>query len=241
MMGFARIFLPRIPGLTFWKLCGTGTGEGFTPRAYPDAFAILCCWHSEDVARARLASAKPFPWYRKRAAETYTLFLSPVSARGQWAGVPPFMPQGALPEGPIAALTRATVKLDRAVRFWRRVPNISKVIGDDPNVMFKIGIGEVPLLHQVTFSVWPDTSTMAQFARHDGPHAQAIKAVRSGDWFKEELYARFRILGAEGTWSGTHPLTFDTSPTDAAVAPKSSPPPIPARSEPAYEMRLEET
>lgn len=212
MMGFSRAFLPRVAGLTFWKLCGTGTGEGFTPRAYPDAYAILCCWHSEDVARARLKEARPFPWYTRRAAEQYTLYLAPVSARGNWAGVDPFHPEGETPQGPLAALTRATVRLDRAARFWTKVPDISKVIGEDPNVVFKIGIGEVPLLHQVTFSIWPDTASMARFARHDGPHARAIKAVRDGNWFKEELYARFRILGEEGTWAGDTPLSTLSTP-----------------------------
>ena len=31
MMGAARIDMARIPGIGFWKLCGSGTGEGFTP------------------------------------------------------------------------------------------------------------------------------------------------------------------------------------------------------------------
>ena len=88
------------------------------------------------------------------------------------------------------------------IRFWDRQPAISDVIGADPNVMFKIGIGEVPLLQQVTFSIWPDTASMAEFARKDGPHARAIRAVRDGGWFREELYARFRIIGETGTWDG---------------------------------------
>ena len=102
-------------------------------------------------------------------------------------------------------MTRATVKPARALRFWGRVPDISAKVGADPNVMFKIGIGEVPLLHQVTFSVWPDTATMAAFARR-GPHADAIRAVRDEGWFNEELYARFRLTGTSGTWQGHDPL-----------------------------------
>jgi spheroidene monooxygenase len=86
------------------------------------------------------------------------------------------------------------------------VPDISSVIGRDPNVAFKIGIGEVPLLHQVTFSVWPDAAAMAAFARGNGPHGCAIRAVREGNWFSEELYARFSVLGAEGKWGGGDPL-----------------------------------
>jgi spheroidene monooxygenase len=93
------------------------------------------------------------------------------------------------------------------MRFWDRVPDISARIGADPNVAFKIGIGEVPMLHQVTFSVWPDTASMSAFARGDGPHGRAIRAVREGNWFREELYARFRILGTQGRWNGGDPLS----------------------------------
>jgi len=85
------------------------------------------------------------------------------------------------------------------------VPNISAVVGKDPNVRFKIGVGEVPLVQQVTFSIWPDVPTMNAFARR-GPHGEAIKAVRDGKWFREELYARFRVVGIEGTWDGREPL-----------------------------------
>ena len=34
----------------------------------------------------------------------------------------------------------------------------------------------------------------------------AIRAVREGGWFSEELYARFRVLGQAGTWGGQDPL-----------------------------------
>ena len=79
------------------------------------------------------------------------------------------------------------------------------MIGSDPNVAFKIGIGEVPLLHQVTFSIWPNEKAMAGFAR-TGPHADAIRAVRAENWFSEELYARFTVQSDVGTWNGTPPL-----------------------------------
>jgi spheroidene monooxygenase len=98
------------------------------------------------------------------------------------------------------------MKASTFLRFWRRVPDISAVIGQDPNVIFKIGIGEVPLLHQVTFSIWPDAAAMANFARGNGPHGRAIQAVRAENWFSEELYARFRILDDWGSWGGQSPL-----------------------------------
>ncbi len=206
MMGLARLSLPRVDGIGFWKLCGSGTGEGFTPLPNTGVYAILATWPDVDTARDRTAHARVFRRYHRRASESWTVFLTPVSARGAWAGTAPFAPQPDAGTGPIAALTRATVRPSAALRFWRRVPGISDVIGDDPNVLFKIGIGEVPLLHQVTFSIWPDADSMAAFARRDGPHARAIRAVREGGWFREELYARFRVCGTAGTWGGRMPL-----------------------------------
>ena len=205
MMGAARLSLPRVPGNGFWKLCGSGTGEGFTPIPNTAVYAILATWPDFNTALTQTTTAPIYHRYRKMSAEDWTVFLRPVSARGEWDNRAPFAVQPDTDSGPIAALTRATVKPSVAAQFWRRVPDISDVIGHDPNVMFKIGIGEVPLLHQVTFSIWPNTNTMAHFARKDGPHARAIRAVREGGWFREELYARFRIVGETGSWDGQSP------------------------------------
>lgn len=212
MMGAARLSLPRVEGIRFWKLCGSGTGEGFTPIPNTAVYAILATWDDADTAQHQIANAPIWQRYRRRASEDWTLFLAPVSARGAWSGQSPFDPDNGDMSGPIAALTRATVKPGVAAKFWGQVPNISQVIGTDPNVMFKIGIGEVPLLHQITFSIWPDTHSMAQFARQDGPHARAISAVRQGNWFKEELYARFRLLGETGQWDGQSPRILKDTP-----------------------------
>lgn len=206
MMGAARLPLARMEGLEFYKLCGSGVGEGFTPRPNWGVWAILCTWENETIARQQLDTHPLFDRYRRRATEHWTLFLHTTSARGEWSGKNPFMPVSEPQSGPLAALTRATIKPKTASRFWSRVPDISDVIGTDPNVIFKIGIGEVPWLHQVTFSIWPDTKTMAEFARRDGPHARAIQAVRDGAWFREELYARFTIAGDTGSWGGQSPL-----------------------------------
>lgn len=207
MMGVARRPISRIKGLEFWKLCGSGVGEGFTPIPNTAVWAILCTWSSEEVARARIEDERLFQRYRQKASEHWTLYLQTTSSRGAWSGKNPFKEPQSAPEGhPLAALTRATLKPSVAARFWSRVPDISNVIGTDPNVLFKVGIGEVPWLQQVTFSIWPDADSMAEFARRDGPHARAIRAVRDGAWFREELYARFHVAGESGSWGGTSPL-----------------------------------
>jgi len=206
-MGLARRPLARTPDIGFWKLCGSGIGEGFTPIPNFGVFAILATWPDEATARARTASAPVFAAYHRHASEAWSVFLAPSSARGLWSGQTPFEPSGTAADGdgPLAALTRATIRPARAMRFWKREPDISAMIGRDPNVAFKIGIGEMPLFHQVTFSIWPSASTMAAFAR-TGPHAEAIRAVRDEGWFSEELYARFRVLGDAGSWAGQSPL-----------------------------------
>lgn len=206
-MGAARLAFRRMPEVGFVKLCGSGTGQGFTPRPNSAVWAILATWPDPATARDRCRNAPVFRRFLSHAAESWTLLMEPVSARGRWSGREPFRPgPGVETPGPVVALTRATLRLSSLLRFWGRVPDISAVIGRDPNVLFKIGIGEVPLLHQVTFSIWPDTAAMARFARGDGPHGRAIAAVRAGNWFAEELYARFRLLEDWGSWDGRRPL-----------------------------------
>ncbi|MGB3247166.1 MAG: spheroidene monooxygenase [Sulfitobacter sp.] len=205
MMGLARAPLSRIADIGFWKLCGSGSGEGFTPLPNTSVYAILATWPDAKTAQDSIANADIYTRYRGQAAEHWTVFMSTDTVRGAWSGKTPFEPCTPSHSGPLAALTRATIKPGILARFWRRVPNISAVIGQDPNVIFKIGVGEVPMLHQVTFSIWPDVEHMAKFAR-TGPHAAAIKAVRDEGWFNEELYARFTLLSDVGTWGGTSPL-----------------------------------
>lgn len=205
MMGLARPAMRRT-GATFWKLFGSGTGEGFTPVPNFSVYAILAVWPDGDMARVQTGTADIFRRYQAHAQECWTVFLTPGSARGTWSGRRPFDARAMPADGPVAVLTRASIRPLKALRFWRHEPGITRAIGADPNVIFKIGIGEVPWLYQVTFSIWPDTAAMARFARRDGPHARAIRSVREGKFFREELYARFQVTGACGTWQSHRPL-----------------------------------
>ncbi len=209
----ARVSFMRMPEVGFWKLCGSGTGEGFAPKPNTAVWAILATWPDPETARRAMASAPVYRRWRAHAVESWTVVLQTTSARGRWSGKSPFSPSpvAAPSAGPIVALTRASMRASTFLRFWRRVPDISRAIGQDPNVLFKIGIGEVPLLRQITFSIWPDAASMAAFARGDGPHGRAIQAVRAEGWFAEELYARFQILDHWGTWNGQNPLATQSA------------------------------
>ena len=142
------------------------------------------------------------------SAQNWTIFLKPISVRGSWSGKLPFQAQKDISSGRIVALTRATIKFTTLLKFWRKVPDVQRLISSDRNVLFKIGLGEVPGRQQVTFSIWPSQVAMDEFARNNGAHSEAIKSVRRGNWFSEELYARFKIFDEIGTWDLDHPLTI---------------------------------
>lgn len=200
----ARGPLRSLPDLSFFKMMGTGSREGFHPMPNFGVWGVLGAWPSYEVARGRIAETPVFQRFRDHARESMTLYLSATRARGQWAGTRPFDVGEDLVDGAnekVAVLTRATIKPRHIVDFWRHVPNISAGIPDQDKLRFKIGLGEVPWLHQVTFTVWDDKPAMDAFA-YQSWHGEAVRAVREGGWFSEELFARFRVLGAEGLWDG---------------------------------------
>ena len=211
-MLLARRPLGAVPGIGFHKLLGSGTREGFHPFPNFSVYAILATWPSVAEGRVRIAESAVYRRFRAHAAEDWTVFLGASQSRGRWDGAAPFTlsPEGGLPEEKaIAVLTRASVKPRYALAFWRRVPNISATIRAQPKLLFKMGLGEVPWLHQVTFSIWSDRRAMEAFA-YRGFHAEAIARVRDGGWFSEELFARFRVLHAEGQWEGAAPLSTES-------------------------------
>ena len=85
-MLLARFSLPRVPGLDFWKLLGSGIGEGFTPLPNTAVYAILATWPDRETAERQVRDAPVFRRYRQHASETWTVFLRPVSSRGAWSG-----------------------------------------------------------------------------------------------------------------------------------------------------------
>ena len=93
MMGLARFGLKKIKNLEFWKLFGSGTGEGFTPIPNFSVYGLLCVWESEAAARRALLDEGLFKKYLSRASHTSTIFMEPVSSRGQWSGSQPFIPK----------------------------------------------------------------------------------------------------------------------------------------------------
>ncbi len=200
MMGLARQKLKKLNNLRFWKLLGSGTDQGFTPIPNLGVYAILCVWDTSEEALEFTNNSKIFLRYKSQSVEHATIYMEAVSSRGKWSDNEPFSVTSTEIKGPIAILTRATVRWTKLINFWQQSPSISQRIGNNTDVMFKVGLGEVPLRQQLTFSIWPNLNSMKKFAHLSGPHREAIDKVRSGNWFKEELYARFRVKKVEGYW-----------------------------------------
>jgi spheroidene monooxygenase len=208
-MGFARLMMPRVSGLKFWKLMGTGAGDGFSTKPNFGVYTILCVWDDQQSARDAFTSKQPFKGNAKRSNDHVHLTLSPTQARGDWAGGHPFGNDVFdTPDGPVVALTRATIRLRHLRQFWQRVPAISDAIQDETSRHFMMGMGEVPWLHQVTFSIWSNGDAMRAFSLTSPTHGEAVRQAYQKGWFKDQLFARFNLIGIEGHWPELDKLPF---------------------------------
>ena len=84
-MGLARGAVRRIPGATFAKLLGTGSGRTFSPRdADPHHWGVLECWRDADGPERYEATRTHDAWSHL-AHEQARILLRPLSSRGTWA------------------------------------------------------------------------------------------------------------------------------------------------------------
>ncbi|WP_240731702.1 hypothetical protein [Hymenobacter radiodurans] len=105
-------------------------------------------------------------------------------------------------------LTRASIRWWKTPRFWKYVAPTSAAIAGAQGVLAAVGLGELPVVRQATFSVWESAQAMQQYAYRDEKHKEVIRLTRQEKWYGEELFARFRVLSSEGTWGGKNPLQF---------------------------------
>jgi heme-degrading monooxygenase HmoA len=206
-MAADRRHLHRTPGLRFAKLLGTGDGRTFTVRdADPLHWGLLTVWDDEP-ARAAFASGPTERAWARIAAERFTVTMRPLSSRGLWSDREPFgTPAPRRPDGPVAAITRARLRLRTARRFWAAVPPVSADLRDCPGLRLAVGIGEAPIGLQGTFSLWDDARDLTAFAHRRAPHREVVARTASEGWYVEELFARLEVLRTEGTYGGRDPL-----------------------------------
>jgi len=206
-MALDRRHLARVPGLRFAKLLGTGDGRTFTVRdADPLHWALLAAW-DDPASATRFATGPTNRAWARLARERLELSLRPLASRGLWSGREPFgTPLPRRVGGPVAALTRARIRTRRTRAFWRAVPPVSQDLHAVPGLRLALGIGEAPIGLQGTFSLWENTSALVEFAHRRPAHVEVVGRTAREHWYAEELFARFELLDAQGTFRGEHPL-----------------------------------
>ena len=202
MMQLARSDLNKTPGLQWHRLLGTGSGNGFWFFPELKIFALLGVWQQESDADNFFSSADLAKQYNERATESWTVFLKPLHSKGAWGGEDPFQVSGKGATGPVAVITRATIRFPALFSFWRQVPAASNRVVESSGLIFSAGIGEWPLVQMATFSIWENTADMENYAYHTSEHLTAIRRARKEKWFKEEMFARFEPYRTLGEWQG---------------------------------------
>ncbi len=213
----------RAEGLLFSKLMGSGHDFGLIPDF--STYVHLGVWTDEAAAWA-FQDTNSFRQLSAGAEQTGTLYLQPQRAHGLWDGQNPFgddkkptsgrqrtgtaarpksenrqtYEPASGPTAPVAVLTRATIRPGALPDFWRHVPQARQRLRDHAdNLLFGIGVGEVPVVQQCTISVWRDSAAVEQYAYRQSGHQEVVRLTRQRNWYSEELFARFTVLRAEGT------------------------------------------
>ena len=198
----ARLALDRsrarhTPGVRFAKMLGTG--RDFSLRhADPTRWAKLATWTQpgpDPVAQS----------WERLAEETLRLDLLPLASTGQWSRRTPFGAPGARrTERPVAALTRARLRPTRIAAFSRAVPAVQAELARSAGLTAALAVGEAPVGLQGTFSLWRSEHHLRAFTQGEA-HRQAVRDTTRHGWYAEELFARFEVLGGEGTLDGRQP------------------------------------
>jgi len=208
MMQFAHRQLSNVEGLEFYKLLGTGRGNGFNP--YPDwsTYALLLTWSNQSAAEVFFNTSKLIHLYRTHSTEISTIYMRNIISKGEWSGSNPFSPSQAIDTSInyLSIITRATIKTSKLRTFWKYVPTSEKPLKHNDGLIFTKGVGEVPVIQMATFSIWKDEKSLKAFAYQSNEHHEAIKKTRELGWYSEELFARFQPFKLVGTWEGKNLL-----------------------------------
>ena len=194
-----RVFLSTTPSVkavpTFVKMFGAGSGNGFSLMPDFGIYGMLSVWNNRADAEQFFKENSTFKTYQNQAKEIFTVFLQPIMAHGQWDKVAPFTSQKVHNlTAPMAVLTRGTVKSQYIFDFLRFTRTASRSMENAVGRIFSIGIGEVPITQQATFSIWRDAEAMKEYAYKNPHHTEVIKKTRELGWYSEELFARFEVL-----------------------------------------------
>jgi heme-degrading monooxygenase HmoA len=206
-LGTDRLRLPRVDGLAFWRLLGTGSGDSTGGGADLARTAVFAVWNDE-ADLDRFVTAHPIAERWGRAQEAWHVRLRGLGGHGRWRGVDPLegLERGDR-TGAVAIITRADVRRTA----WKAFGAASRVVDAElhtaPGLLDVVGVGEAPVGRLATFSLWESLAAARHFAYEMPDHVEVVRRTRDERWYGEELFARFEPYGSQGTWNGRDPLT----------------------------------
>jgi len=198
-----RFSLYNIPGLQFFKVLGSGFEGGFSTKPSLHKQGLFCVFDSEHHAKQFRTHSKLVQAYMNHSREFFAVSLNAFSTRGSWANTQLDITAKAPVSGPIASLTRASIKPLKANAFWKKAQPAEVSINQSEGVILSAGLGEAPYLRQATFTIWEDETALNTYAQQ-GAHLAAIKAAYGQQYFSESMFTRFTPSDMEGTWRGKH-------------------------------------
>ncbi len=161
--GFVSMALFRLPlwfnnKINFWKLMGTGKNGTFDLKPDINQWAVLFTSDAQTSCLPAFINA----YWKFFRCDIKQITMQPVKGHGLWDGKEVF---GQLKNktdygGPVAVLTRATIRLNRLQNFWSNVNRVAREMSSAEGLIISYVIGEKPWIKQATFSVWKDTTCM---------------------------------------------------------------------------------
>ena len=205
-LALRRFFVQDIKGLQFFKVLGSGFEGGF--GAMPGLNYQGLCFHfaNEETALNFSRSGKILEEYQSKADEFFLSVLQAYSSRGSWTGnkVNPcteLAPQKKILVGPVASLTRASIKVYKARQFWAHTKGTETALDKTDGCLLAAGLGEAPLLRQATFTIWENSSKLDLYSKK-GAHLSALKDAYEKNFFSESMFVRFQTKVLKGNWKG---------------------------------------
>ena len=192
---------------SFWKLLGCGRNGTFDLQPDWQQWGLLAVWDDREAFDHFYNNSFINSWWNTFTIEKCTILCEPLQSHGRWDDIEPFgKPDAKTITGPVAVLTRATIRLNKLKNFWANVDSVANIMTSAPGFVTSFGIGEAPVYRQATFSIWRSIEDVKAFAYASKEHAEVIKKTRNENWYSEELFARFKITDSLGTINGKDPL-----------------------------------
>ncbi|MEM9884834.1 MAG: hypothetical protein AAF849_03010 [Bacteroidota bacterium] len=202
-MQIAYDSLAGTKGMKFHKMLGSGGKRGFSIFPNFGVYGFLSVWEKEQNATDFFSTHPSHQAFLEHAKQHWTIYLKTNKVHGSWEGASPFQTTiSAQKNTLIGVLTRATIYTKHLIHFWKFVPPVSASVHDKKGLLFSIGIGELPLVQQATFSLWESSELMMAYAYKSRYHREVVQKTRELGWYKEELFARFHPYKTVGSWQG---------------------------------------